>query len=120
MGGFTIHAVAKRSGASKVTIYKLWPSAGPLALEGYFATVEGALEFPDPGEIEADLRARLRSLVLLTTNAAGRTVADLIGRAQTHEHLRFAYLESYSGPRRAVAVQRLEPAVGQRATARRC
>lgn len=111
MGGFTIDAVAVRSGASKVTIYKLWPSAGALALEGYFTAVEDTLGFPDTGDIEADLRTQLHAFVeLLTGTPAGRTVAELIGRAQTDQHLLAAYLERYSEPRRALAVQRLETA----------
>src|SRR6478735_8739176 len=36
MGGFTIEKVANLSGASKMTIYKWWPSKGALALDGYF------------------------------------------------------------------------------------
>lgn len=111
MGGFTIDAVAKHSGASKVTIYKLWPSAGALALEGYFEAVEEALDFPDTGDVEADLRAQLSAFVnLLTATPAGRTIAELIGRAQTDAPLRAAYLQRYSGPRRALAVHRMEAA----------
>lgn len=111
MGRFTIDAVARNSGASKVTIYKLWPSAGALALEGYFTAVEDTLHFPDTGDVEADLRTQLHAFVhLLTETLAGRTIAELIGRAQTDEHLRAAYRQRYSGPRRALAVQRLERA----------
>lgn len=111
MGGFTIEAVARDSGASKVTIYKLWPSAGALALEGYFTAVEETLDFPDTGDLEVDLRTQLRAFIhLLTDTSAGRTVAELIGQAQTDEHLRAAYLQRYSGPRRALAVQRIETA----------
>lgn len=109
MSRFTIEAVARASGASKVTIYKLWPSAGALALEGYFTAVKERLDFPDTRDLEADLRTQLHAFVdLLTGTPAGRTVAELIGRAQTDEHLRAAYLDCYSGPRRALAVQRLE------------
>lgn len=105
MGSFTIDAVAKRSGASKVTIYKLWPSAGTLALEGYCTTVAPDLAFPDTGDAERDLRTQLHAFVeLLTTTTAGRTIAELIGRAQTDPDLMTAYRERYSAPRRALAV----------------
>lgn len=114
MGGFTIDKVAARSGASKVTIYKLWPSRGTLALEGYFATVAPVLSFPDTGHIEADLRTQLHAFVaLLTDTAAGRTIAELIGQAQTDSDLQAAYLHTYSSPRRALAVERLELARGR-------
>jgi hypothetical protein len=48
------------SGASKMTLYKWWPSKGALALDGYFAAVEQTLSFPDTGDIEADLRPQVR------------------------------------------------------------
>lgn len=114
MGGFTIEKVAARSGASKMTIYKLWPSKGALALEGYFTTVESTLAFPDTGDIEDDLRAQLRAFVdLLTHTSAGRVIAELIGQAQTDPDLMKAYLATYSGPRRDLAVERLERARAQ-------
>ena len=46
MGAFTIEKVANRSGASKMTIYKWWPSKGALALDGYFHKVEPATGVP--------------------------------------------------------------------------
>jgi hypothetical protein len=98
-------------GASKVTIYKWWPSKGALALDGYFAVVEPVLTFPDTGDIEADLTSQLRSFVrLLRETPAGRVVAGLIGAAQTDPELSAAYRERYSGPRRALAVQRMKRA----------
>ena len=63
MGAFTIEKVARRSGASKMTIYKWWPSKGALALDGYFHKVEPQLAFPDTGDIEADLRTQLHAFV---------------------------------------------------------
>lgn len=109
MGGFTIEKVAQRSGASKMTIYKLWPSKGALALEGYFTTVEEALAFPDTHDVKADLRSQLHAFVdLLTQTNAGPTLAQLIGQAQTDPALMEAYLSTYSGPRRDLAVRRLE------------
>jgi len=111
MNGFTIEAVAARSGASKMTIYKLWPSKGALALEGYFTRVEPSLRFPDTGQIEADLRTQLLAFVsLLRDSPAGQVIAELIGRAQLDPALKDAFLGTYSGPRRALAVETLERA----------
>ncbi len=111
MAGFTVEKVAERSGASRVTIHKWWPSRGALAFDGYFAATEPALAFPDTGDVEADLRAQLRSWIrLLTGTNAGRVVRELIGAAQTDEDLLAAWRERYSGPRRALGVKRLEKA----------
>ncbi|MCX4767649.1 TetR/AcrR family transcriptional regulator [Streptomyces sp. NBC_01275] len=111
MGAFTIEAVADRAGVSKTTLYKWWPSKGALALDGYFHAVESVLAFPDTGDIEADLTEQLRAFVrVLTETPAGRVVAELIGQAQTDPDLCAAFLERYSGPRRELAVQRIQRA----------
>lgn len=112
MGAFTIEKVAALSGASKMTIYKWWPSKGALALEGYFSAVESTLAFPDTGNIRADLRSQLHAFVdLLSMTHAGRALAQLIGQAQTDPDLMESYRATYSSPRRALAVARLEGAV---------
>jgi AcrR family transcriptional regulator len=111
MAAFTIEKVANRSGASKMTIYKWWPSKGALALDGYFHKVEPQLAFPDTGDIEADLRTQLHAyLRVICDSAAGRVIAELIGQAQSDPELKAAYLQRYSSPRRALAVAAMEKA----------
>jgi AcrR family transcriptional regulator len=111
MAAFTIEKVANRSGASKMTIYKWWPSKGALALDGYFHKVEPQLAFPDTGDIEADLRAQLHAFLrVIRDSAAGRVIAELIGQAQSDPELKAAYLQRYSSPRRALAVAAMEKA----------
>ncbi|GAA5193907.1 TetR/AcrR family transcriptional regulator [Rugosimonospora acidiphila] len=111
MAGFTVEKVAERAGASRVTVHKWWPSRGALAFDGYFAATSPVLAFPDTGDIEADLRSQLRNWVRLATRtSAGRVVRELLGAAQTDGDLMAAWRERYSGPRRALAVQRLDAA----------
>ncbi|WP_165700363.1 TetR/AcrR family transcriptional regulator [Mycobacteroides abscessus] len=111
MGGFTIDKVAALSGASKMTIYKWWPSKGALALDGYFRKVEPDLNFPDSGEIERDLRIQMRAFLgVIRDTAAGAIVCELIGQAQVDPELKAAFLQRYSGPRRALAVAALRRA----------
>lgn len=111
MAGFTIERVAALSGASKMTLYKWWPSKGALALDGYFAAVDHTLAFPDSGDFEADLTAQLRSFAhLLSRTGAGRVVAQLIGQAQTDPDLAAAFRERYSRPRRRLAVEAVQRA----------
>ncbi|MFC4945283.1 TetR/AcrR family transcriptional regulator [Pseudonocardia sp. GCM10023141] len=111
MGAFTMERVAALSGASKMTLYKWWPSKGALALEGYFHAVEQTLHFPDTGDIEADLTSQVRSFVrLISETSAGRVVAELIGLSQTDADLAAAFREHYSGPRRALAVAAMQRA----------
>jgi AcrR family transcriptional regulator len=111
MAAFTIEKVANRSGASKMTIYKWWPSKGALALDGYFHRVAPELAFSDTGDIEADLRAQLHAFLrVIRDSAAGRVIAELIGQAQSDPELKAAYLQRYSSPRRALAVAAMEKA----------
>ena len=111
MAAFTIERVAAEAGASKMTIYKWWPSKGALAFDGYFSAVEDTLTFPDTGDIGADLTTQLCAFVrLMTQTRAGRVVAELIGQAQTDPDLSAAFQEHYSIPRRRLAVQEIEKA----------
>jgi AcrR family transcriptional regulator len=111
MGAFTIEKVASRSGASKMTIYKWWPSKGALALDGYFHKVAPELAFPDTGDIEADLRAQLHAFLhLIRDSPAGRVIAELIGQAQSDPELKAGYLQRYSSPRRELAVAAVKKA----------
>lgn len=108
MAAFTIERVAALAGASKMTIYKWWPSKGALALDGYFSTVEPTLAFPDTGDIEKDLTTQLTAFVRLVRDTeAGRVIAELIGQAQTDPELAAAYRLRYSRPRRDLAVATL-------------
>jgi AcrR family transcriptional regulator len=110
----TFDKVATRSGASKVTLYKWWPSPGALALEAYFAAVEETLAFPNTGDIERDLLTQLQSFVaLLTERDGGPVIAKLVGAAQTDPDLAAALSKSYVLPRRQLAVDRLAIAQNQ-------
>lgn len=111
MAAFTIDKVAARSGASKMTIYKWWPSKGALALDGYFQRVEQQLQFPDSGDVEADLRTQLHAFLgVIKDSPAGSVIAELIGQAQSDPDLKAAFLQRYSAPRRALAVSTMEAA----------
>ncbi|WP_227833836.1 TetR/AcrR family transcriptional regulator [Nocardia macrotermitis] len=102
----TFEKVAARAGASKVTLYKWWPSPGALAFEAYFAAVEDTLAFSDTGDIRRDLTTQLHAFVdLLDRN--GSVIAEIIGAAQTDPGLAAALSEQYIRPRRNLAVERL-------------
>ncbi|WP_255546664.1 TetR-like C-terminal domain-containing protein [Glaciihabitans sp. dw_435] len=108
----TFERVAVRSGASKTTIYKWWPSPGALAAEAYFVTNKTELQFPDTGDLANDVRAQLRAFVqLLTQSGSGRIIAELIGTAQTDQDLSAAVSKHYTMPRRILAIRYFQQAV---------
>ncbi|QOV47885.1 TetR/AcrR family transcriptional regulator C-terminal ligand-binding domain-containing protein [Streptomyces chromofuscus] len=99
---------ARLSGVSKTTLYRWWPSAGALALDGYFHAVEEPLAFEDTGDLRADLTSQLRAFArILTRTPAGRVVTELIGQSQTDHDLAAAFRSLYSSERRRLAGERL-------------
>jgi len=93
MEAMRFERLAAASGASKVTLYKWWPSPGALALEAYFHAVEQRLEFPDTGDIEADLTTQVRAFVDVLDGRPGTVIRELIGQAQTDPDLSAAFRE---------------------------
>src|SRR5918998_4800041 len=63
MRAVTFERVATEAGASKVTLYKWWPSPGALAAEAYFDRSRRTLDFPDTGDLRADLIVQLSAFV---------------------------------------------------------
>lgn len=114
MAGVTFERVATEAGASKTTLYNWWPSPGALAAEAYFAQSRTTLDFPDTGDIRADLISQLTSFVRwLKEDGAERPVSELVGAAQSDPSLADAWAESYARPRRELARVRLRAAQEQ-------
>ncbi|GAB2622489.1 TetR/AcrR family transcriptional regulator [Pseudactinotalea suaedae] len=110
----TFERVAKEAGSSKVTLYKWWPSPGALAAEAYFTRSAPLLQFPDTGDIRADLTSQLTAFVRwLVRDGAAKPVAELLGAAQTDPDVAQAWAEQYARPRRELARTRLERARSQ-------
>ncbi|CAL9544888.1 putative HTH-type transcriptional regulator [Streptomyces sp. enrichment culture] len=62
----TIEAIAAQAGVGKQTIYRWWPSKAAVLLDAFTATVEHPdydAEFPDSGDLVADLKGVLRATV---------------------------------------------------------
>jgi AcrR family transcriptional regulator len=111
MRAVTFDRVANEAGSSKMTLYKWWPSPGALAAEAYFARSAPALDFPDTGDVRADLVAQLSSFVRwMTKGGAAGPVTEIIGAAQLDPDLGRAWAESYALPRRELARVRLRRA----------
>jgi AcrR family transcriptional regulator len=108
MPAVTFDQVAAEAGASRTTLYKWWPSPGALAAEAYFAQSRPVLDFPDTGDLRADLVDQLRAFVRwLKDDGAEKPVSELVGAAQLDANLAAAWSEHYALPRRELARQRL-------------
>ena len=108
MQAVTFDRVAAEAGSSKTTLYKWWPSPGALAAEAYFTQSLRVLDFPDTGDLRADLITQLGAFVhWLKDDGAEKPVAELVGAAQLDPSLADAWSQSYALPRRELARQRL-------------
>jgi len=80
---FTIEEVARRSGASKSTIYRWWSSKMLLLLDIYGGDVEKMIEIPDFGNIEAEIIFLNRAIwKIWRETPSGQAYKSMIAEAQ--------------------------------------
>lgn len=111
----TFERVAAAGGASKVTLYKWWPSPAVLAFEAYHADVKPVLSFPDTGDFIHDLRTQLHAFVRTLMDrpvrggrTRGHVIAEMVGAAQSDDTLARAFHEYYARPRRQLTMDMFE------------
>jgi AcrR family transcriptional regulator len=73
VGGFSVDAVARRSGVAKTTIYRHWPTREALVLDTA-SRISAEREVPDTGTLEGDLLAFLTDLGAILATARWSTV----------------------------------------------
>lgn len=107
----SIEAVAARAGAGKHTIYRRWPSKGALLLDSLLHLNEPDLDYPDTGDVVADLRTQIHAAVDLLGNPPfGPLYRALIGEAQHDPRLAAELNERFITPQTDKTVARLRKA----------
>ena len=107
----TMEGVAKRAGVGKQTIYRWWPSKAAILLEALQNRAGGALEFPDTGDLQADLRSQMTQVVALFNNPTFSAYnRGLIAAAQTDPAISRAIVETIIQPRVDECANRLAKA----------
>jgi AcrR family transcriptional regulator len=101
LAGFTIEAVAARSGVARTTIYRWWPSKGALAMEGFLEATAPDLAVPPTASVVADMQALLRLFGRLLRGKAGRIISGIIAEGQSDPETIKAFLVGFVMPRRA-------------------
>lgn len=81
LGAATTDAMSQRSGVSKATIYKHWPSRIAVAAEAVGERMAAAIPAHDEGDVRADLRAQIRDVSRFYASAEGRVFAQLLAAA---------------------------------------
>ena len=112
----SIEGVASRAGVGKHTIYRRWPSKGLLFLDALLSANEPVLDYPDTGDIVADLRRQISAVVdLLGTPPWGPLYQALVGEAQHDPAVAASLNERFIRPQAEKTIARLEAgrALGQ-------
>lgn len=109
----SIEAIAAAAGVGKQTIYRWWPSKGAVVLDMWGDQVQLQGEFPDTGDLAADMKTQLGGLVeLINDPELGNALRSLIGAAQHDKALLDELKERVAAPRIAACKRRLEKARG--------
>ncbi|MET9002089.1 TetR/AcrR family transcriptional regulator [Amycolatopsis sp. NPDC004169] len=110
----SIEAVAARAGVGKHTIYRRWPSKGLLFLDSLLTVNEPVLDFPDTGDVLADLRRQTHGAVdLLGTPPWGPLYRALVGEAQHDPAVAAGLNERFILPQTEKTIARLQAAKHQ-------
>ena len=100
LSGFSVDAVAARSGVAKTTIYRSWPTKNLLMFESFREAFETQLAFGRTGSPEHDMRALVGSLARALGGPAGRLAASVMAEAQSDADIRTQFVEHFSDPLR--------------------
>ncbi|MFB7918389.1 TetR/AcrR family transcriptional regulator [Streptomyces sp. NPDC056061] len=110
----SIEAVAARAGAGKHTIYRRWPSKGALFLDSLLSLHTPDLDYPDTGDVVADLRTQIHAAVdLLSGPPLGPLYQALVVEAQHDPQVAAALNERFITPQADKTVARLKSARDQ-------
>ncbi|MDE1146145.1 MAG: TetR/AcrR family transcriptional regulator C-terminal ligand-binding domain-containing protein [Azospirillaceae bacterium] len=100
LAGFTIEAVAARSGCAKTTIYRWWPTKGALAIAALLDVVEEAAPIRATGSARRDLEGLLEVMAGNMAGPMGRVVAGIIVEGQSNPDVLETYYREVLLPRR--------------------
>lgn len=110
----SIEAIAARAGVGKHTIYRRWSSKGALLLDSALSLNQSDLDYPDTGDIAADLRAQIYATVdLLGTPPLRSLFQALVSEAQHDPGVAAALNERFIAPQADRTVARLKAAQDQ-------
>jgi AcrR family transcriptional regulator len=109
----SVDAIAKEAGVGKQTIYRWWPSKAALLVEAIDKLVASSIEFPDTGDIYADLREQMLGVAQYFRTTQSSTYREVIGAAQSDPAAAQAVLDTLVNPRVEDFRRRLERAQQQ-------
>ena len=110
--GAGVDAIAARAGVSRTTVYKWWPSAAAVLLEGLLDRTHGTIESPASATTSEALHAYLARLVVLVRDTpAGALLTGLIAASVADPGVGRALVDDWLAPRRTAVVNLLAEGV---------
>ncbi|MCV7152331.1 TetR/AcrR family transcriptional regulator [Mycobacterium pyrenivorans] len=108
----TVEAIAKRAQVSRTTIYKWWPSAAAIVLEGLLDTVRDSITRPPGSTAVEAVTHHVGSLnSILADPAVGPLLRNVIAASPADPAIERALLDQWITPRRAAVAATLREAV---------
>lgn len=106
----TVEAIAKRAGVGKQTIYRWWPSKEAILLEVVNSRTDITLDFPDTGDIMADLGDQIAQVAQFLGSEDYAPYRALIAASQSDPELAQQIRHQIIHPRVEACARRLEKA----------
>ncbi|GII52345.1 TetR family transcriptional regulator [Planotetraspora thailandica] len=79
----TVDAISARSGVSKATVYKHWPTKTAVAAEAFGRHMAETVPLPDTGTARGDLAEHVRQVSAFYASPAGAVFAQLLAACVT-------------------------------------
>ena len=110
----SIEAVAARAGVGKHTVYRRWPSKAMLFHDSLLTLRPPVPDFPDTGDLEADLARRMHATVdLMSAEPWGPLVRALVGEMQHDPAVAASLDERFFAPQAERTAARIRAAKQQ-------
>ena len=111
LSGFSVEAVASRSGVARTTIYRSWQTKGLLAMESFREALEAQLDLTASNSPEDDLRRLVGSLTTALGGSAGRLAVSVLAEAQSDKSVQQQFLNDFSNPLRAGSTEMIDAGI---------
>lgn len=113
IGNATVERIAEHAGVSKATIYRRWPNAAAIVLDGFLHEIGPLIVYDEKQSIVGTVKSNIRHLVTALKGRRGDLLRHLVGAAQTDTELRDAFLRQLIVPRRQQARDAFERAIAR-------
>ena len=111
----SISEIAAAAEVGRQTIYRWWPSRSALVIDALVQMTDASMPYRSTGDIEADLRAHMRSVIRAFAGPAGALIKELVADGQREPEVADAFRAAFFDHRRdqarafiAAAVERGE------------